>query len=88
MILQLDPMLEMSCPRGSGKAAFLIDYGLEGQMLWTIFLDNGEIWTYPNHEVRLKQNITAGRKYENYTKTYANTTVNDFSSGNKPAKES
>jgi hypothetical protein len=79
VILQLDPMIEMTCPRGSGRAAFLIDYGLEGQNLWIIFLDNGEIWTYPNHEVRLKQNITAGRVYENYSKPYASTTVNDFS---------
>lgn len=88
MILQLNPMIEMSCPRGSGRAAFLIDYGLEGQILWTVFLDNGEIWTYPNNEVRLKQNITAGRKYENFPKHFSNTTVNDFSSSNKSTKES
>ena len=78
----------MSCPRGSGLATFIIDEGLESQILWVIFLENGEIWTYPNHEVRLKQNITAGRKYENYSKHFSNTTVNDFSSSNKSTKES
>jgi len=71
-------MIEINCPKGSGKAAFIVDYGLEGQILWVIFLDNGEIWTYPNHQVRLKQNITAGRVYENYNKPDPSTTVNDF----------
>jgi hypothetical protein len=69
----------MVCPKGNGLATFMIDEGLESQIVWVIFLDNGEIWAYPNHEVRLKQNITAGRKYENYPKSFANTTVNDFS---------
>ena len=83
MILQLNPQIPMSCPKGSGLASFMIDEGLESQILWVIFLDNGEIWTYPNHEVRLKQNITAGRKYENFTGSI----VNNFSINHKPTKE-
>ena len=66
MILQLSPQIPMTCPRGSGLASFLIDEGLESDLQWVIFLDNGEIWTFPNYQVRLKQNITAGRVYEKY----------------------
>ena len=86
MILQLNPQIPMSCPRGNGLASFMIDEGLESQILWVIFLDNGEIWVYPNHEVRLRQNITAGRKYENYP--HPTTTVSNHSSNNKSTKES
>jgi len=64
MILQLNPQIEMSTPRGDGQAAFLIDYGIEGQLLWVILLYNGEVWTFPNQMIRLKQNITSGRVYE------------------------
>lgn len=62
MLIQLDPPIPMTCPKGSGLAYALIDYGIDYDLHWVIFLDNnGEIWTYPNREVRAVKNITIGR---------------------------
>lgn len=60
--LQLNPPLPMSCPKGEGFAHFLIDYGPESDLYWTIFVtETGEIWTYANKHVRASKNITLGR---------------------------
>ena len=61
MILQLNPIISMETPRGHGYANFLIDSGEEGEIYWIVFLDNLEIWTYRNSEVRLSKHITLGR---------------------------
>jgi hypothetical protein len=55
----------MHTPKGSGVAHFLIDYGMENDLLWVIALDNGgQIWCLPNQQVRLYQNESIGRKKE------------------------
>ncbi len=62
-ILQLNPPIPVDCPKGSGHALFLIDYGQEHHLMWTIALDaNGELWTYANPHVRAQKNITMDRK--------------------------
>lgn len=61
-IIQLDPTIPMTCPKGSGFAIAMIDYSQEHHVLWVIALDNGEIWTYPNDKVRMQKNITMGRE--------------------------
>ncbi|HEX5508939.1 MAG TPA: hypothetical protein VFX37_10590 [Pseudolabrys sp.] len=62
MILQLNPPLPMITPRGKGLAHFVIDYGIESHLHWTVALgDSGEIWTYPNPQVRMEFNHTIGR---------------------------
>jgi hypothetical protein len=64
VILQLDPPLPMTCPKGSGLCHFLIDYGMETHLYWTITIDaTGEIWTYDNTKVRMQKNISIGREY-------------------------
>ena len=61
-ITQLDPPIPLETPRGSGIAHFVIDYGPEYNLMWTVFLDaNGECWTFQNSEVRAVKNITLGR---------------------------
>jgi hypothetical protein len=63
MMLQLDPPLPMITPRGPGLAHFLIDYGAETHLLWSVFLDdNGECWTFPNPDIRMASNPTMGRR--------------------------
>ena len=46
-------------------AVLVIDYGLDHDLWWTVILTKGEhageIWTYPNPEVRGVENITLGR---------------------------
>jgi hypothetical protein len=62
MIIQLNPSVPLDTPKGKGQALFLIDYGCEHHLMWTVALDdNGEIWTFSNPEVRAQKNITMGR---------------------------
>jgi hypothetical protein len=62
MILQLNPPIPLSTPKGHGLAHFLIDYGPESDLYWTVFqTDSGEIWTWNNKEVRADKNISLGR---------------------------
>lgn len=62
MLLQLNPPIPVSCPKGNGFAQVLIDYGPDYDLLWVVFLnDTGECWTFPNHEIRGVRNITLGR---------------------------
>ena len=61
-LLQLNPPLPVETPKGSGLAHVLIDYGIEHDLLWVVFIDHtGECWTVPNKEVRAVENWTAGR---------------------------
>ena len=63
MILQLTPALPVLCPKGTGLAHFIIDEGVEHNVIWGIFLDDtGEIWWYQNQDVRAQKNITMNRK--------------------------
>lgn len=64
MIKEISNLIWLKTPRGNGVAKFLIDYGPESDLYWVVFLDNGEIWTYSNVEVRALNNETLGRKNE------------------------
>jgi len=62
MILQLSPPIPVNTPKGSGLAHVLIDYGVEYNLIWTVFLDgNGECWSFSNPEIKALNNITLGR---------------------------
>lgn len=62
MIIQLNPTIPMSCPKGSGHAIAVIDYSQEHNLIWVIALDEtGEIWSISNPQVRMQKNITMGR---------------------------
>ena len=61
-ILQLNPPLPLNTPKGPGLAHFLIDYGAEFNLMWTVFLDeSNECWTFQNPEIRAQRNPTFGR---------------------------
>jgi hypothetical protein len=63
-IMQIDPPLPLECPKGKGMAHFMIDYGVEYNLMWVIIIDaTGEIWTYENPSVKGQKNITIGRNY-------------------------
>jgi uncharacterized cupin superfamily protein len=63
-MLQLNPPIPMNTPKGEGFAHILIDYGPESDLYWTVLITaTGEIWTYPNHQVRATKNITLGRTH-------------------------
>lgn len=62
MILQLNPPIPLSTPKGNGLAWIVIDEGIEHNLMWTVAIDStGEVWTFKNQDVRALKNITAGR---------------------------
>ena len=64
MILQLNPAIPVTTPKGKGIAHAIIDYGIENDLKWICFQDStGECWTWNNTEIRAQINITHGRNY-------------------------
>jgi len=64
MITRIDPPIPLNSPKGPCLAHFLIDNGIENDILWVCFQDNtGECWTWSNKDIRAQKNITAGREY-------------------------
>lgn len=63
MMLQLDPMLPVFVPRFNMEGfAFLVDrHSQEHYTIFTIAMDNGEIWELSNREVRFCKNHTMDR---------------------------
>ena len=65
MILQLDPPLAFSTPKGDGLAILVIDYGVDMDLLFVVIIDEtGEVWTYRSNLLRGVKNITQGRRCE------------------------
>lgn len=63
-MIQLNPPIPLTTPKGKGYAHFLIDYSQEHDLLWVVFLDDsGECWTMPNKDIRLQKNVSLGRTY-------------------------
>jgi hypothetical protein len=64
-MLQLNPPIPMLTPRGQGIAVMVIDYGPDFDLWWTVIIGKGEhageIWTYPNPQVRGVENISLCR---------------------------
>lgn len=61
-LLQLDPPIPVTTPKGSALAHVLIDYGAEHDLVWVCFQDaTGECWSWPNPKIRAQKNITMGR---------------------------
>jgi hypothetical protein len=62
MLLQLDPPIPLTCPKGPALAHFLIDRGIELDLEWVCAIDaTGECWTFKNPQIRFQKNITQGR---------------------------
>lgn len=64
MIIQLTSPMDLMTPKGLGICHFLIDYGIESDLYWVVFIHStGECWTYANKDVRASKNISLGRKF-------------------------
>ena len=63
MILQLNPTIPIVRVSDGmkGYAFMVIDYSQEHDLYFTCGMDNGEIWTLNNKEIRLQNNITLSR---------------------------
>lgn len=59
MILELKSPLPLDTPKGKAFAYFLIDYGIEHDLIWVCFQnDTGECWSWSNRDVKIQHNIT------------------------------
>ena len=60
MILQLNPMIPIyrASDKMEGYAFLVIDYSQEHNILFTCAMDNGEVWTLSNKEIRFQKNIS------------------------------
>jgi len=61
-MLQLNPPLPVTTPKGAGLAHVIIDYGAEADLVWVVFQDTGEYWSWRNQDIRAQANVTMGRK--------------------------
>jgi hypothetical protein len=61
MILQLNPPIPLQTLKGPGLAHFIDDQGIESESFWVVFLNTGQIWWFPNSQVRACENFTVGR---------------------------
>ena len=62
MIIELQQMIEVDTPKGRGRIWLVTDYGMEIEKLFTVILNNQEIWEFTNRDVKPTQNISFGRK--------------------------
>jgi hypothetical protein len=63
MIIQLNPMIPIFrvSDNMKGYAFLVIDYSQEHNLLFTCAMDDGEIWTLLNSEIRFQKNISLDR---------------------------
>jgi hypothetical protein len=63
MIIQLNPMIPIFrvSDNMKGYAFLVIDYSQEHDLLFTCAMDDGEIWTLLNSEIRFQKNISLDR---------------------------
>ena len=63
MILQLNPMIPIMrySDEMEGYAFLVIDYSQEHNLLFTCAMDDGQIWTLTNKEIRFCKNISLER---------------------------
>jgi transcriptional antiterminator len=68
MMLQLNPMIPIVrvSDKMKGFAFMVIDYSQEHNLLFVCGMDDGEIWTLNNKEIRFCKNVSMDRKNINY----------------------
>ncbi len=60
-MLQLNPMIPIKRV-SDDMEGLVIDYSQEHDLLFTCAMDNGEIWTLNNKELRFCKNISLDRR--------------------------
>ena len=64
-MIQLNPMIPVYSLKHKmeGYAFLVIDYSQEHNLLFAVALDNGEIWTLKNQDLRFIKNISLDRNH-------------------------
>ena len=78
-MLQLNPTLPITrnLDNMKGYAIAIIDYSQEHDLLFVCTMDNGEIWTYNNKDIKVQKNISLNRKTDDYIKPPLHTSLKD-----------
>jgi hypothetical protein len=78
-MLQLNPTIPITrtIDNMKGYAFLVIDYSQEHDLLFTCAMDNGEIWTYSNKDIKIQNNISLNRKIDDYIKPPLQTSLKD-----------
>jgi hypothetical protein len=53
--------VDVDTPKGSGIIWLVTDYGHETDTIYTVILNNGQLWAFTHKDIRVKNNITFGR---------------------------
>jgi hypothetical protein len=53
--------IDVITPKGNGTIWLVTDYGHETNTIYTIILDNGELWQFTHKDIKVKSNLTFGR---------------------------
>jgi len=62
LIQRIDPTIPVLTPKGPANAHFVLDYTEDHHLFWVCaIVGTGEMWTFPNHKIRVQANPTMGR---------------------------
>ena len=60
-MLELQQQVCVTTPKGNGRLFLVTEYGSEIEKVFTVILDNGEIWEFTNEHVKATNNVTFSR---------------------------
>lgn len=55
--------VDVTTPQGDGVIWLITEYGHETDTMYTIILNNGEIWQFTHKDIRVKDNVTFNRVF-------------------------
>jgi hypothetical protein len=61
MIFEPSNRVDVVTPKGDGVIWLVTDYGHETDTMYTVILNNGEMWQFTQKDIRVKDNITFNR---------------------------
>jgi hypothetical protein len=61
MIFEPSNRVDVVTPKGDGVIWHVTDYGHETDTMYTVILNNGEMWQFTQKDIRVKDNITFNR---------------------------
>ena len=63
MIHEPNNRVEVTTPHGDGVIWLVTDYGHETDTIYTIILNDGQIWQFTHKDIRVKDNVTFNRVF-------------------------
>ncbi len=64
IILELEQQVRVDTPEGKGRVWLVTEYGSEIEKVFTVILDNSQVWEFRNDQIRATSNITFDRQYK------------------------